>query len=280
MMSRVRGATAIRETFTGAQRSDRAALVAYLMAGYPDDATALEGASCALAAGADLLEVGVPFSDPVADGPVIAGAGRRALASGGGLDSGLRLIAALRDQGMQAPILAMSYLNPLVARGEDEALRALAAAGADGVIVPDLPVGEEPAFERSAADAGLALCCIVAPNTSPERLDRAIRGSTGFLYVVPLFGVTGARDRLAEDAVPLLRRVRAAAAGRTPVAAGFGIATPEQVSMLAAVADGVVVGSAVVSALDGRGPEGVANLVSALAAATHRSRQRATAAAH
>jgi tryptophan synthase alpha chain len=263
-----RGPAAIRVAIDAANRDGRAALVAYLMAGYPDEGTAVTAAEYALAAGANLLEIGVPFSDPVADGPVIAEAGRRALEGGGGLDTAVRTVAELRARGATAPILAMSYLNPLVTRGDRRALAGLIEAGADGLIVPDLPAGEDPAFERLAADLGLAICFLVAPNTAPERLERAIGATTGFLYAVPLFGVTGVRERLADAALPLLTRVRTAAAGRVPVAAGFGISRADQVTALAGVADAVVVGSALVAALGDGGPQRVGDLVRDLAAGT------------
>ncbi|HLY35944.1 MAG TPA: tryptophan synthase subunit alpha [Candidatus Limnocylindria bacterium] len=272
------GPAAISEAFAAVNRAGRAALVAYLMAGYPDEETAVAAAESALEAGADLLEVGVPFSDPVADGAVIAEAGRRALERDGGLDAAVRMVARLRARGASAPILAMSYLNPVVARGDRRTLLALVEAGADGLIVPDLPAGEDPAFERLAAHLGLAICFLVAPNTSAERLERAIGATTGFLYVVPLFGVTGVRNRLADAALPLLRRARAVANGRVPIAAGFGISRPEQVAALASVADAVVVGSALVAALGDGGPQGVGELVRDLAAATRVSPTAAPAA--
>ncbi|HYN63978.1 MAG TPA: tryptophan synthase subunit alpha [Candidatus Limnocylindrales bacterium] len=260
----------MRAAFAAAAEAGRAAFVAYVMAGYPSDDDAAEAASAALRCGADLLEVGVPFSDPLADGPVIAEAGRAALAAGGGLDSAIRLVQALRARGHQEPVLAMSYLNPLLVAGEGAALRDLSRAGADGLIVPDLPAGELPRFERAAADLGLSLSFLVAPNTSPARLELAIRASTGLVYVVPLLGVTGAREQLAAGAIGLLDRVHRAAAGRVPVAAGFGISDAEQVRQLASTADGVVVGSVLVSAMRQGGPAAVGALVARLRAATTR----------
>ena len=270
-MTRTDGAARVRDAFTSAADANRAAFVAYVMAGFPTEADAIEAGSAALRCGADILEIGVPFSDPLADGPVIAEAGRVALAAGGGFESALHSVSALRARGHGQPILAMSYLNPLLALGEGEALRLLADAGADGLIVPDLPAGEMPRFERAAAAQGLGLSLLVAPNTSGARLEAAIRASTGFLYVVPLYGVTGARERIAAGAVELLARIRATAAGRTPVAAGFGLSTAEQVHELATVADGVIVGSALVAALRDGGPSAVGDLVQRLAAGTDRA---------
>lgn len=271
-----RGARRIREAFGHAAGMGRPALVTYVMAGYPDEAGGLAAADAALASGADLLEIGIPFSDPVADGPVIAAAGHAAVAAGGGVDTALRTARALRDAGHGQPILAMGYLNPLVARGTARTLRELREAGVDGLIVPDLPAGEDRHLERLAADLGLGVAFLVTPNTSSERLERAIRASTAFLYVVPLYGVTGARERVAEETRPLLERVRAAAAGRVPIGVGFGVSRPEHVRELAALTDGIIVGSAIVASLDEGGPEAVRRLVGALAAATHRGPDRAS----
>jgi tryptophan synthase alpha chain len=265
------GARRVRDAFARAASAERRVLVAYLMAGYPDPATAIEASSSALHAGADVLEIGVPFSDPVADGPVIAAAGHAAVASGAGLDTVVHSVRALRELGHDQPILAMGYLNPIVARGRERTLRELRAAGVDALIVPDLPAGEDPGLERLVADAGLGICFLVAPNSTPARLEAAIVGSTAFLYVVPLYGVTGARERVAEPTIPLLERTRAAVDGRLPVAVGFGVSSPEHVRELAAAADGVIVGSAVIAALDTDGAPGVATLVARLATATARA---------
>lgn len=262
------GARRVRQAFATAAADDRCALVAYLMAGYPDPSSAGEAAAAALGAGADILEIGVPFSDPVADGPVIAAAGHSAVAAGGGVATALAAVRALREAGHRSPIVAMGYLNPIVAGGVSRTLAALYAAGVDALIVPDLPAGEDPGFERQVADAGLGIAFLVTPNSSAERLERAIRASTAFLYVVPLYGVTGARAQLAESTVPLLERIRAVVDGRLPVAVGFGISEPAHVRVLAPATDGVIVGSAVVAALAARGPQAVGELIGSLASAT------------
>jgi tryptophan synthase alpha chain len=270
-MSLPRGADRVRRAFARAAGESRSALVAYLMAGYPDEATSLEAASAALRAGADLLEIGIPFSDPVADGPVIAAAGHAAVAAGGGVDTAVRVVRALRGAGHDQPVLAMGYLNPLVARGTAATLGELADAGVDAVIVPDLPAGEDPQFERQVAHAGLGACFLVTPNTSAARMERAIDASTAFLYVVPLYGVTGARESVAAATLPLLVDVRARVDGRVPVAVGFGVSRPEHVRELGATADGVIVGSAIVAALAEGGSERVTRLVESLARATARA---------
>lgn len=264
------GARRVRDAFAVALREGRPALVVYLMAGYPDEDAGFAACEAALGAGADVLEIGVPFSDPVADGPVIAAAGHAAVAAGAGLGSVVRTVAALRDRGHRQPILAMGYLNPLVARGVPRTLGELRASGVDALIVPDLPAGEDRQLERLVADAGLGIAFLVTPNSSPARLEGAIHASTAFLYVVPLYGVTGARDRVAAATVPLLERIRGAVAGRLPVAVGFGVSASNHVRQLAPATDGVIVGSAVVAALDRGGPSAVASLVAELAGATRR----------
>jgi tryptophan synthase alpha chain len=265
------GAQRVRDAFSRAADDGRRPLIAYLMAGYPDPVTGIEAAAAALESGADLLEIGVPFSDPVADGPVIAAAGHAAVAAGAGVHTVLETVRALRERGHRQPILAMGYLNPIVTRGRTRTLHELCEAGVDALIVPDLPAGEDPLLERQVADAGLGIAFLVTPNSSPTRLEKAIRSSTAFLYVVPLYGVTGARDRVAATTIPLLERIREAVDGRLPVAVGFGISRPEHVRDLAAAADGVIVGSAVVAALDEGGPARVSQLVRELVAATARS---------
>ena len=267
-MSLPAGARRVREAFAAADADGRRALITYVMAGYPDDETALFACEQAMTNGADLLEIGVPFSDPVADGPVIAAAGHAAVAAGGGIDTVLRTVRALRQRGRTQPILAMGYLNPLVARGTATTLRALREAGVDALIVPDLPAGEDRQLERQAADAGLGMAFLVTPNTSPARMERAIRASTAFLYIVPLYGVTGARDRVAETTRPLLERIRDVVDGRLPVAVGFGVSRPEHVRELAPAVDGIIVGSAIVAAVNEGGPAAVGALVADLARAT------------
>jgi tryptophan synthase alpha chain len=263
------GVRRIRGAFAAAAREGRPALVTYVMAGYPDDDGGLAAADAALGSGADLLEIGVPFSDPVADGPTIAAAGHVAVAHGAGLETVVRTVRALRDRGREQPILAMGYLNPLVARGVAPTLRDLREAGVDGLIVPDLPAGEDRQLERTAADVGLGLAFLVTPNTSSERLERAIRASTAFLYVVPLYGVTGVRERVAETTGPLLERIRAAVGGRVPVGVGFGVSRAEHVRELAPSTDAVIVGSAIVAAMDDGGAAAVGRLVGELVAAAH-----------
>ncbi len=268
------GARRVRNAFAAARERGRVALVVYVVAGYPDDETALEAANQALASGADVLEIGVPFSDPVADGPIIAAAAHAAVAAGGGIGSSLAMVRALREAGHRQPIVAMGYLNPIVVAGAASTLHELVAAGVDGLIVPDLPAGEDPQLERLVAEAGLGIAFLVTPNTPAARLERAIQASTAFLYIVPLYGVTGARDRLAETTLPLVGRITEVVAGRLPVAVGFGVSRPEHVRALASAVDGIIVGSAVVGALNDDGAPAVGALVASLAGATQRVRTR------
>lgn len=271
----MKGPTKIRGAFARAAADGRAAFIAYVLAGHRSLDESAAVAAAALDAGADLLEVGVPFSDPMADGPVIAEAGRAAVRLGAGLDAARSIVTRLRGAGYRQPLLLMTYRNPLRA-ARDDVLAELAAEGVDGLIVPDLPAREEPAFERMAAEAGIALSFLVAPNTSAVRVEAVIRASTGFVYVVPRYGVTGTGDRLAEGAAVLVRRVRESAAGRAPVAAGFGISRPEHVAELRDATDAVIVGSLLVStvteARNGAAPDLVRERVTRLAEAANRPR--------
>ncbi|HEU5325307.1 MAG TPA: tryptophan synthase subunit alpha [Candidatus Limnocylindria bacterium] len=267
-MSLPPGARRIRDAFASAEGDGRRVLVTYLMAGHPSEEDATDAADAALRAGADILEIGVPFSDPVADGPLIAAAGHAAVAAGAGMATVLRTLRELRRRGREHPIVAMGYLNPMVAHGVERTLAELRDAGLDGLIVPDLPAGEDPRLERAIGRAGLGVTFLVTPNSTEERLERTIRASTAFLYVVPLYGVTGVRQSVAATTGPLLERIRSRVAGRVPVAVGFGVSRPEHVRELATVADGIIVGSAIVAAQNDAGAEGVASLVTDLAAAS------------
>lgn len=242
------GPDRIRSAFAAAAAAARPAFIAYVLAGHRTEDESLSVAAAALEVGADLLEIGVPFSDPMADGPTIAEASRAAAAAGSGLDTALRLATALRARNFRQPLLVMTYQNPLLAAGSG-VLRSLVAAGVDGLIVPDLPAGEDHHFELAAAQAGLALCFLVGPNTGDARVAAVARASSGFVYVVPRYGVTGVRTELEQGAIDLVDRVRRLVGGRVPVAAGFGISAPEHVAALAPVADGVIVGSILVAAI-------------------------------
>lgn len=267
--------TRVGRAFAKAKASGRAALVVFVEAGDPDLATTRRLLPALAESGADVLELGIPFSDPLADGPAIQRASERALASGATLSGALGLVGELRAAGLAAPVVIFSYANPILAMGEAEFAHRAAEAGADGVLVTDLPPEEGRGFASILKSAKLDPVYLVAPTSSDERIRRAGSLSRGFLYVVSRAGVTGARSELPEGIAALVGRARKSAP-RLPLAVGFGLSTPEQVRRVAALADGVVVGSAVVAemeaaAREGRDPvEAGAGLVRALAAATQK----------
>jgi tryptophan synthase alpha chain len=237
-----------------------AALMPYLMGGHPDLAESRAACLAATDAGADLIELGVPFSDPLADGPVIHAAGTRALEAGVTPDDVLELCAGVSER---LPVVLMVYANVVLFRGVKDYARRAAAAGAAGMIVPDLP-HDEAGELRAACDAeGLALVPLVAPTTTPERLERIGQDARGFVYTVALAGTTGERDRLPPDLGATVERVRGVTG--LPVAVGFGISTPEQVRAVAGMADGVIVGSRVVRAAEEGGARAVGDVVAELA---------------
>jgi tryptophan synthase alpha chain len=240
----------------------RAALMPYLMGGFPDLSASRDCVLAAADAGADLIELGVPFSDPLADGPVIHAAGTRALADGVTPDDVLSVCEAAASR---LPVVLMVYANVILNGGLDVYARRAEAAGAAGLIVPDLP-HEESAELRAACDAhGLALVPLVAPNTPGSRLVEIGADARGFVYAVSLTGTTGERSELPPELEDMVRRVRASTAA--PVAVGFGISTSAHARAVANLADGVIVGSRVVRAAGEGGARGVEALVSELAAA-------------
>ena len=245
-----------------ATHGKRAALMPYLMGGYPDlDASRAAGLACA-DAGADLLELGVPFSDPLADGPVIHEAATRALRAGATVEGVLGVCAALSER---LPVVLMTYANAVLSQGAGHFAERAASAGAAGLIVPDLPHDEAAELREACDAAGLALVPLVAPNTPPERLSAIGADARGFVYTVSLAGTTGERTELPPDLAAAVERVRAAT--DVPVAVGFGISTGEQARMIAELADGVIVGSRVVRAAGEGGAPAVRELVGALAEA-------------
>lgn len=261
--------------FSRAAAQGRAALVAFVEAGDPDPETSLRVVEALFDSGADVVELGVPFSDPIADGPVIQRAGERSLASGGGLAAALDLAAELRRRGREGGIVLFGYCNPILAMGEAEFAARAAASGVDGVLVTDLPPEEAGGLVPLLRRAGLSTVFLLAPTSTPERIRRARALSRGFVYLVSRSGVTGARTELPPDLPELVARVRQEGS-RPPLAIGFGISTPGQVAAAARLADGVVVGSALVSRLEeavrqGRDPvPGVAALCRELFEATRR----------
>ena len=235
----------IANAIRSAHSTGNPALVAYLTAGYPGKALFGEHLR-AIASAADVVEIGVPFTDPMADGVTIQRSSQGALAQGVSLRWILEQLAAMPKVG--APLLLMSYLNPLLAFGIDRLPQAAAAAGVNGFIVPDLPVDESDLLKDALAGQGVALVQMVTPVTTPQRLARVAAASTGFLYAVTMTGVTGKSVAVPTEVIQYLDRVRAQS--RVPVCAGFGIRSREQVQALRGHVDGVIVGSALVELLE------------------------------
>ncbi|HBT47076.1 MAG TPA: tryptophan synthase subunit alpha [Peptococcaceae bacterium] len=242
----------------------RKALIVYVCAGDPTLAETARLVPALADAGADIIELGVPFSDPVADGPVIQAAGQRAMASGTTLARVVELAAALRAK-IATPLVLMSYYNPLLRYGLAEFGRRLAAAGVDGVIVPDLPWEEAGPLREALEERGLDFIPLVAPTTPEDRLRRILSGAPAFIYCVSLTGVTGAREELPPGLSSYMERLRRVTS--LPLALGFGIGSADHLRRLAPLGDGFIVGSAVVQALAEGGISRAAGLVKDMRAA-------------
>ena len=267
------GARRIAAAFRRAAGEGRVALIPYLVAGYPDPETSFRVALAAADAGADLLEVGLPYSDPLADGATLQRASQVALAAGATFAASIALLKRIAAARPNLPLVPMAYANQVIGGGDGAATaRGLAAAGASGVIVADLTPDEGAPFEAVARDAGLAVVYLVAPTTEPGRRARVAARSGGFLYCVSLVGVTGARTALPSSMGKLVRDVKAVSP--VPVGVGFGVSRPAHVRAIArAGADGVIVASALVDALgrDGRDVAALERLVGELRVATFRA---------
>ena len=239
------GEERIAAAFEAARGEGRAALMPYMMAGYPDLDSSLAVAESYAASGADLIELGVPFSDPLADGPTIHAAATAALNGGTTLADALEVCESVSAQ---LPVVLMVYSNMVLAQGGgvEEFVRRAAAAGAGGAIVPDLPLGEAEEIREAFAASGLALVPLVAPTTPPERLAQICAVASGFVYVVSTVGTTGERDELPPGLTDLVTATKKASG--VPVAVGFGIGTAAQAAQVGEVADGVIIGSRLVRA--------------------------------
>jgi tryptophan synthase alpha chain len=242
----------IGDRFARQRAEGRPAFVAFLTAGDPSLDQTVEAALALDRAGADVLELGVPFSDPLADGPVIQRSSERALARGVTLSGVLEAVRRIRERS-ELPLLLFSYYNPLLQYGVARLVRDAKAAGVDGALVTDLPPEEAGEWIAAARAADLDTVFLASPTSPPERLRRVAEASRGFVYAISRTGVTGERQALSADAGPLVERLRALTG--VPVALGFGLSTPEQVREAAGIADGVVVGSALVRFLEEH-PEG------------------------
>ena len=234
----------IARAFGAARAQGRAALIPYFTAGYPTTAICREALRSAERAGADIVEIGIPFSDPLADGPTIQRSTQAALEQGMTVAGVLELV---RDAALRVPVVLMTYLNPVLAYGVDRFLADAAAAGVSGLLCTDLPGGADPGVDRAVSASTLDLIRLVAPTTPDERLPGALAGGGGFVYFISRLGVTGARPDAPPDLERHIRRLRVVT--RLPIAVGFGIGTPAQAAEAARWADGIVVGSALVEAL-------------------------------
>ena len=266
----------VRAAFARANQEGRAAFVAYLMAGYPDAATSIALGLAAANAGADVIELGVPFSDPLADGATVQHAGQVALAGGMTL-AGCYDVARAITAATEVPVVLMGYYNPFLHQGLAAVGLRAAAAGVSGVIIPDLPAEEAAPLLDALIPHGLHPIFLVTPTSSERRIAQvaatARAAESGFVYCVSLSGVTGARDQLPADVPDFLARVRRHT-GDLPLGIGFGIARPAQAASMAHLAEGIVVGSALINAMDrapaGGGAEAVGALVTALRSAAVR----------
>jgi tryptophan synthase alpha chain len=254
----------ITQRFASLRERDAKALVIYITAGHPDRARSLALLRGIAEAGADVIELGVPFSDPLADGPVIQASSQRALEQGMTFDGVLELAA---EAAVDVPLVLFSYLNPIVAAGPS-ALERAAASGIHGILVTDLPVGGDSEVEREIGESSLAFIRLVAPTTPTPRMAEIARHGSGFVYLISRLGVTGMRNEIASDLGATIERLRSAT--QLPVCVGFGISGPEQAASVAALADGVVVGSAVVRAADSSVDEAVSLVRAMRKAIDHR----------
>ena len=238
----------IDRRFAALKAENRAGFVSYVMAGDPDAATALAILEGLPAAGADLIELGFPFSDPMAEGPTIQRASQRALAQKMTLNGTLDLVRAFRQGDQDTPLILMGYLNPLVNKGFETFAREAAQAGVDGLIVVDCPPEEADPLADALEAHGVSLIRLATPTTDDARLPAVVRRTSGFLYYVSVAGVTGVKSADAGDVAPAVARLRAASG--LPVAVGFGIRTPDQAAAVARIADAAVVGSALVDEIE------------------------------
>jgi tryptophan synthase alpha chain len=260
--------TRIDDTFARLRAEGRKAFVAYVMAGDPDYDTSREIVLGLPGAGVDIIELGLPFTDPMADGPTIQLAGQRALAAGQTLARTLGIARELRARDDRTPIVLMGYYNPIFHRGVDRFLGEAKAAGIDGLIVVDLPPEEDEELCLPAQKAGLDFIRLATPTTDDRRLPTVLQNTSGFVYYVSITGITGAAAAQATDVGPEVARIKRAT--ELPVIVGFGIRTPETAREIASVADGAVVGSAIVSEIaQGRTPAEVLAFVKGLAEGAH-----------
>ncbi len=260
--------TRIEKKFAALRAEGKKAFVSYIMAGDPDLATSLELMKGLPEAGVDVIELGMPFTDPMADGPTIQLAGQRALDGGQTLQKTLDMVAEFRKGDDRTPIVMMGYYNPIYSRGVDRFLADAKTAGVDGLIVVDLPPEEDAELCLPAQKAGLNFIRLATPTTDARRLPKVLQNTSGFVYYVSITGITGAAAAEAADVAPEVARIKAST--DLPVIVGFGITTPEAARSIASVADGCVVGSAIVKEVGARRPVAdVLGFVARLAKGAH-----------
>lgn len=242
----------IRARFSDLAKKGECALVCYAVAGYPDMRTSQAVIEMLIAGGADAIEIGIPFSDPIADGPTIQRASHAALEKGIKPADALALASRVRKKFPGIPVLVMTYSNILARKGFENFIVQSKGSGVDGFIIPDMPVEEAEEYSKAATRLGLSTVFLASPNTPASRLERILNATTGFLYLVSVFGITGTRSSFEQYTMQAVKDVKLAAATRVPVAVGFGISTPEHVKyMKSAGADAVIVGSAIVDIISG-----------------------------
>lgn len=244
---RARGIAVLEAMFAAAKAEGRSAFMPYFPIGYPNYDESLAVIEALAQSGVDGFEIGIPFSDPLADGPVIQVATQKALDNGMTVRKCLDAVRELRNRGVRQPMMLMGYMNPFMRYGVAQFVRDAKAAGADGLIVPDLPPEEGAAFAEMCRQEGLALAFFLAPTSSSQRIRLVAQQASGFIYVVSLTGVTGARTELPPDLTAFIGRVREQS-GSVPLVLGFGISQPEHVQAVQSLVDGFIVGSALVRA--------------------------------
>ncbi len=261
--------TRIDQTFAKLKAEGRKAFVAYIMGGDPDLETSLAVMQGLPGAGVDIIELGVPFTDPMADGPTIQLAGQRALEGGQTLEKTLEIVRRFREGDSTTPIVLMGYYNPIYSRGVERFLVDAKTAGVDGLIVVDLPPEEDSELCIPAQAAGLNFIRLATPTTDAKRLPKVLENTSGFVYYVSITGITGAAAAQAQDVGPEVARIKAQT--DLPVIVGFGISTPDTAQAIASVADGCVVGSAIVKQVaDGKPLDEVLSYVKSLSDGAHR----------
>lgn len=244
--TRLQGLAALDEMFTKANSEERAAFLPYFPIGFPNYQASIDAIEAMAQSDVDGFEIGIPFSDPLADGSTIQAATQIALQNGTTVQNCLDAVKTLRDKGINQPMMMMSYANPLIAYGIEKFVKAAKVAGADGLIVPDLPPEEASMFAESCQQENLALIFFLAPTSNQKRIELVAQNATGFIYVLSLIGITGERDTMPSDLQDFIAKIRAET--ETPLVLGFGISKPEHVKRLHGLVNGFIVGSALVRA--------------------------------